>query len=1476
MKPWVALDAGLCWEFTLTLWYVSWLALAAAVPAVTIQWLLGARSARYRYTVGMTTLFFIGLSLPATLVVVHRTKGREASSAATSTTVLTRPIELAGAVPRPEVSRDGEETETSTGTEAKPGQTASIAAPSTPRKVLSPALSSGKRSEREPLVRTAAPFITGSYAVGVLVMLVKLLAAIQGGSRLRRACRPVADSSILELAARQARRLGLRFVPPLNYCERVAVPVVFGIARPMILLPITLATGLSSDELAAVLMHELAHVRRYDHWLILVQRVIEALFFFHPAVWYLSRRVHQDREHCCDDLVVAAGEDRLNYAAALLRVAELRMIPRAGLNTMATLAVDGRRSSLLRRRVIRLIEEPHEPAVRLRRPGLVAAAAVVLSLAGLGVNVRLTLAVPQPPGRNVPGPAGVVTDNGDVRWRGQVVELETGKPLANVAVAAEVRRAQQSGTSPDVLAVLADRSDAQGQFTLVLPGRLRGLGMVELHVLGNAEGRSAHRMEFDYEFEPGKSETPRTILQLPAGAVVSGRVLDPDGEPAAGIMVGAGTLVNGRDGGPLFLTSRSQTDRRGRFQIVVPEQGNARLNIMPPHAIRFERELGTKRGDLGDLRLLPGTPVVGRVVDVAGQPVAHVAVGLDDYSVGFFLPQAKRQTITDAEGRFALPPMPPGTYEVAPIADLAITAGETRPEQLPEPYRHLASTAMDLLVEKPLPGAFPKQRVTLKEGADAVEVELKAVPHARLTARTIDGDSRPAPAWAQYPIRGRLGGEAWWSAFHRVPGEPSNLTAIVPIGLEEIHVENFGDNIFWTWAPGKEPLTNTGIRLKRVDGDLSKILIQRYRSATLEIRLHAKSGALPKSPHVGVYYPRYGGADGGPVPTRVGPGVYRLDNNLLPHRLTEVDVRAAGFKTMGTVPFIFPKEGVSAVVDLTLEPGVSEDGLRETDRVPIDLRTPEGEPIAHEPAKPDEPVMEIACQAIDGDTGRPVAGARVEFGIEQQQNEDGETEYRDLLSEVTGTDSDGRFTVRVPKKYLPDPEPKREVLARVTIRHPSYVDYWHTTSTRDIASRGLAPGFPAFRAVRLLPARVIVGRLVDRERKPIAGASIYKAYDLANWPADAEYPVTNKDGRFRAKVPVASALKLEFRTTKAARNYVNVEARQTDLGEIRITAGSRITGRVLDAAGAPVPWISVTAPASPDSNAQPNFVYTTDAQGRFQSDELGPGSYAVTVGGIHRTEKGENSPLAVKDAPGVYVPRLVEIRDGQPGPKLTLQPVVDVVLTATLTTSRVMPEAKKSPALNQTEEEKAAESQKAFANLFQFIPFFTVRGQYEGVTWGSTFSFNTAKPNHYSVRVPRGLTGAKLEFGGFVQRFQVGKNAPELFGTGFQLDRVDTDQPSITLRRYRETTLRIAALPDGATRPRSWKAEAHYVREPEMRAKGALFDQPLLTPREEKGALVFSALPDEEITLSTGVPGTERSQTRVKLTEGETREISVR
>jgi beta-lactamase regulating signal transducer with metallopeptidase domain len=135
--------------------------------------------------------------------------------------------------------------------------------------------------------REYAPYAVMVYFAAAFLLLLRLAAALYGGARLRRDAEPVEDEDVLAAIRQSAEFLRLRVRPVVAYSLRVAGPTVVGVIRPMVLLPASLMTGLSTEQVECLLLHELAHIRRYDHVVNIFQRVIESLLFFHPAVWYV-------------------------------------------------------------------------------------------------------------------------------------------------------------------------------------------------------------------------------------------------------------------------------------------------------------------------------------------------------------------------------------------------------------------------------------------------------------------------------------------------------------------------------------------------------------------------------------------------------------------------------------------------------------------------------------------------------------------------------------------------------------------------------------------------------------------------------------------------------------------------------------------------------------------------------------------------------------------------------------------------------------------------------------------------------------------------------------------------------------------------------------------------------------------------------------------------------------------------------------
>lgn len=108
---------------------------------------------------------------------------------------------------------------------------------------------------------------------------------------------------------------------------KVLTPMVIGTFSPVVLIPIGLLSGFSTAQVEAILAHELAHIRRNDYLINMLQSFVEVIFFFHPAIWWLSEKVRAEREHCCDDIALAVCGDKMSLAHALVKVAEWQATP---------------------------------------------------------------------------------------------------------------------------------------------------------------------------------------------------------------------------------------------------------------------------------------------------------------------------------------------------------------------------------------------------------------------------------------------------------------------------------------------------------------------------------------------------------------------------------------------------------------------------------------------------------------------------------------------------------------------------------------------------------------------------------------------------------------------------------------------------------------------------------------------------------------------------------------------------------------------------------------------------------------------------------------------------------------------------------------------------------------------------------------------------------------------------------------------
>lgn len=370
-------DLSFSSRFVTALGHFLWQGCLIALLAVLGDWLLSRASASYRYAVNVAAMSIMVACVPITYSLIDVPDTVE--SITTTTVANTVPL----------VAMDVDQTSsmplaispTSGDTESMVPDFSLMAADVQVGNF--PVIDLVQPADKDGPLRELlqwSPQIAVLYFSCCGLLLARLIHGASIAHRLRRGAVAVSDGSLLATLQRQSKELGLRYYPPIAWCADVSIPLVVGVLKPMILLPTAAATGLSPDQVEALITHELAHIRRYDLLVNVVQRVVESLLFFHPAVWFISRRISSEREHACDELVLASGFERLCYADALVCMAELSWSLRnVGTSSPATsLAATGANSSEFKRRVLKVMSVQASSDLRPSRISLLAIVALIV------------------------------------------------------------------------------------------------------------------------------------------------------------------------------------------------------------------------------------------------------------------------------------------------------------------------------------------------------------------------------------------------------------------------------------------------------------------------------------------------------------------------------------------------------------------------------------------------------------------------------------------------------------------------------------------------------------------------------------------------------------------------------------------------------------------------------------------------------------------------------------------------------------------------------------------------------------------------------------------------------------------------------------------------------------------------------------------------------------------------------------------
>lgn len=564
---------------------------------------------------------------------------------------------------------------------------------------------------RSDWLRRLLSWIVFAWAAGCVFCAARLGADWMSVRRLTCAPRSPVPDWLQQLFDRLCERTPARRKPTLIVSYFVDIPSVIGWWRPVILVPASALVGLSPLQFEAVLAHELAHIRRHDLLVNLVQAISEIIFYYHPGIRAINRCIRLEREHVCDDEAVAVIGDPVGYARTLATLEENRAAEKA----QPVLAVASNGSDLLSRirRLLGVEIGPTAGSVHIARTALIAVAGYVLLLVAAPILTAKIMtareriaairrAVPKSWEERLPSPEQADmhakpeehTAEWMKRYTGPTMHIRgelrgpDGKLLdIDTILRAEIRR-EHWGVSTALQV-------EHGRFSELVPAG-------EVKIIDWPEGFTPIASG-SYLVVPGTSDVPPITLTLKRGFTTRLRFVDPMGRPIPGVHVTGNVRPANTQAwdGTQIEFPRSISDRNGEVAILHVETGTElRLKARTAGYQMADRSIRVQEANaVVDWVMTPATPTPGVVVDrETGAPISGAQISLAAYHGGLpdgsvanpdNIPPENVLAVTDNAGRFTIDDLNPNwvyrVYIQAPqhgFACLPLRAATTSTIQL--------------------------------------------------------------------------------------------------------------------------------------------------------------------------------------------------------------------------------------------------------------------------------------------------------------------------------------------------------------------------------------------------------------------------------------------------------------------------------------------------------------------------------------------------------------------------------------------------------------------------------------------------------------------------------------------------------------------------------------------------------------------------------------------------------------------------
>jgi len=223
------------------------------------------------------------------------------------------------------------------------------------------------------------PILVYIWVIGAIIYFIHLLFGLRYISQLKKNSFEIIEDSIHEIFNTLKIKLNIEKPIALLESSYIDSPILIGYIKPVILLPIGIINQLSINELEAILAHEIAHFKRNDYLMNIIQLIIESVFYFHPSIWWISNRIRVERENCCDDIALSVCENKILYAKSLYNLLKLK----SEKHPSFALALKGSKNHELLLRIKRILNHSQNRSTMLEKisvTGLLMAAGILLSV----------------------------------------------------------------------------------------------------------------------------------------------------------------------------------------------------------------------------------------------------------------------------------------------------------------------------------------------------------------------------------------------------------------------------------------------------------------------------------------------------------------------------------------------------------------------------------------------------------------------------------------------------------------------------------------------------------------------------------------------------------------------------------------------------------------------------------------------------------------------------------------------------------------------------------------------------------------------------------------------------------------------------------------------------------------------------------------------------------------------------------------